>query len=145
MYRFTGGTVEVLVAHPGGPFFKGRGAGWWSIPKGEIDADDVDGLAAARREFEEETGFAAAGAAISLGVVKQKSGKLVEAWGVEGDLDPGGLVSNTVRLQWPPRSGRYVEVPEIDEVVWATPGEAKRLLNTSQAEFVDRLVRLLGD
>jgi predicted NUDIX family NTP pyrophosphohydrolase len=143
LYRLSGGVPEVLLVHPGGPFWARRDAGAWSVPKGEYeDADDP--LAAARREFEEETGTALeTGELLELGDVKQKNGKLVSAWAAEGDLDPDAVHSNTFTMEWPPRSGRTAEFPEIDRAGWFGIDEAREKLNPAQAEFLDRLLELL--
>lgn len=144
LFRRTGDGIEVLIAHPGGPMWARRDEGAWSLPKGALDVDE-DLLDAARREFREETGHAAPdGPSIDLGEVRMRSGKVVHAWGVEGDLDPAAIESMPFELEWPPRSSRRVTVPEIDRVAWLRPGEARRLLNTAQAAFVDRLLEALG-
>jgi predicted NUDIX family NTP pyrophosphohydrolase len=143
LYRLSGGRPEVLLVHPGGPFWARRDAGAWSVPKGEYeDADDP--LAAARREFEEETGTALeTGELLELGDVKQKNGKVVSAWAAEGDLDPDAVHSNSFTMEWPPRSGRTAEFPEIDRAGWFGIDEAREKLNPAQAEFLDRLLELL--
>lgn len=142
LYRGTPGGIEVLIAHPGGPFWAHRDEGAWSIPKGLVDeGEDLE--AAARREFAEETGTEVTGPLIPLGVVTLRSRKPVHGFAAEGDLDPETIVSNTFPLEWPPKSGRFLEVPEIDEVAWCDPAEAKRLLNPAQAELVDRLQEAL--
>jgi predicted NUDIX family NTP pyrophosphohydrolase len=143
LYRLSGGAPEVLLVHPGGPFWARRDAGAWSVPKGEYeDADDP--LAAARREFEEETGTALeTGELLELGDVKQKNGKVVSAWAAEGDLDPDAVHSNTFTTEWPPRSGRTAEFPEIDRAGWFGIDEAREKVNPAQAEFLDRLLDLL--
>jgi predicted NUDIX family NTP pyrophosphohydrolase len=143
LYRLPGGAPEVLLVHPGGPFWARRDAGAWSVPKGEYeDADDP--LAAARREFEEETGTALETAELlELGDVRQKNGKVVSAWAAEGDLDPDAVHSNTFTMEWPPRSGRTAEFPEIDRAGWFGIDEARAKLNPAQAEFLDRLLELL--
>jgi predicted NUDIX family NTP pyrophosphohydrolase len=134
---------EVLLVHPGGPFWSRRDEGAWSIPKGEY-ADAEDAMAAARREFEEETGAAPPpGALIELGEIRQRSGKHVTAWAAEGDLDPATVVSNTFPLEWPPRSGRTQEFPEVDRAEWFPADEARRRLVPAQAAFVDRLLERL--
>ena len=137
--------LEVLHAHPGGPFFTNRDEGHWTLPKGEPDAPDEDLLAVARREFAEEVGHPAPAAQpdrappIALGTIVQKGGKVVHAWGLEGDLDPAVAVSNEFEMEWPPRSGRSQTFPEIDRVAWFAPGEARRRLKPTQVPFVDRL------
>jgi predicted NUDIX family NTP pyrophosphohydrolase len=136
--------TEVLLAHPGGPFWARKDLGAWTIPKGELDEGE-DPRACALREFAEETGTRPAdGALEELGSVKQKSGKVVVAFAVEGDLDPATLVSNTFELEWPPRSGRVREFPEIDRAEWFELGTAREKLNPAQAAFVDRLEALLA-
>ncbi len=138
--RPPGGGLEVLLGHPGGPYFARKDAGAWSIPKGEAEPGE-DLIAVARREFREETGHAAPhGPAIPLGVVRQKGGKLVHAWALEGDLDPAAAVSNTFALPWPPGSETLVAFPEIDRVAWFGIGEARRRIKEAQAAFLDRLV-----
>jgi predicted NUDIX family NTP pyrophosphohydrolase len=132
--------VEVLLGHPGGPLFERKDHGHWSIPKGELDGDD-DWYAVARREFEEETGSPAPGApAIELGEIRQKGGKVVVAWALAGDLDPATAHSNTFLFEWPPRSGRRIEIPEIDRVAWFTPDEARSRIKETQIPFIDRLL-----
>jgi predicted NUDIX family NTP pyrophosphohydrolase len=143
LYRLSGGAPEVLLVHPGGPFWARRDAGAWSVPKGEYEDGD-DPLASALREFEEETGAALeTGELLELGDVKQKSGKVVRAWAAEGDLDPDAVHSNTFTMEWPPRSGRTAEFPEIDRAGWFGIDEAREKLNPAQAEFLDRLLELL--
>lgn len=140
LYRRTADGVEVLLAHPGGPLWAHRDDGAWSIPKGEIE-DGEDELTVARREFEEETGQPAPdGDCIPLGEIRQKSGKVVVAWACEGDLDPATARSNTFQLEWPPKSGRYQETPEVDRVEWFDPDAARRRLNPAQVALVDRLL-----
>jgi predicted NUDIX family NTP pyrophosphohydrolase len=136
--------TEVLLAHPGGPFWARKDLGAWSIPKGELDEGE-DPRGGALREFAEETGTQLPdGALEELGSVKQKSGKLVVAFAVEGDLDPATLVSNTFEVEWPPRSGRIQEFPEIDRAEWFDLDTAREKLNPAQAAFVDRLDELLA-
>lgn len=142
-YRHSDDAIEVLIAHPGGPFWSKRDEGVWSIPKGEVE-DGEDFLLAARREFTEELGVASPeGPYVDLGVITQKAGKEVFAWAVEAEVDPDAVMSNTFTMEWPPRSGRQAEFPEIDRVAWVTPDEAKKRLNPAQAELVDRLVSLV--
>jgi predicted NUDIX family NTP pyrophosphohydrolase len=143
LYRHRPDGPELLLVHPGGPFWARKDLGAWSIPKGE-HAEDEDAEACARREFEEETGTAPpARALIDLGEVRQRSGKRVSVWAVEGDLDAGTVRSNTFTLEWPPRSGREREFPEVDRAAWFGADEARRRLVPAQAAFVDRLLELL--
>lgn len=143
MFRHRGGTLEVLLAHPGGPFWASRDAASWTLPKGEIDPGE-DPLDAARREFEEETGFASAPPFLLLGELKQKSGKRITAWAFEGDADPLRLVSNPFEMEWPPRSGRMQRFPEIDRVSWFGPQEARAKVLPAQAPFIETLQTLLA-
>lgn len=143
-YRHSDDAIEVLIAHPGGPFWSKRDEGVWSIPKGEVE-DGEDFLLAARREFTEELGVASPeGPYVDLGVITQKAGKEVFAWAVEAEVDPDAVMSNTFTMEWPPRSGRQAEFAEIDRVAWVTPDEARVKLNPAQAELVERLVPLVG-
>jgi predicted NUDIX family NTP pyrophosphohydrolase len=144
LYRRRGrpdGPVEVLLAHPGGPYFARRDIGDWTIPKGEPNAGGEALEAVARREFEEETGTEIDPAAptIELGSIVQKGGKVVHAWGVEGDLDPAEARSNEFEVEWPPRSGRRERFPEIDRVAWFELDEARRRVKPTQAPLIDRL------
>jgi predicted NUDIX family NTP pyrophosphohydrolase len=146
--RPAGGGLEVLLAHPGGPFFTTRDVGDWTIPKGEPHGTGEDDLlAVARREFEEETGTAidASAPAIPLGSIVQKGGKVVHGWAVEGDLDPAEAHSNEFELEWPRGSGRRLMFPEIDRVEWFEPDEARRRIKATQAPFIDRLEAALRD
>ncbi len=143
LYRRRGEGIEVLVAHPGGPFWRGKETGAWSIPKGELD-DGEDARTAAVREFAEETGHRLdANDLEDLGTVVQRNGKIVHAFAAEGDLDPASVSSNTFAIEWPPRSGRFVSFPEIDRVAWVSPEEAERLLNPAQAPLVRRLLETI--
>lgn len=145
LYRRGAAGIEVLLAHPGGPFFASRDAGHWSIPKGEPDGDEPL-EAVALREFAEETGHAPpSGPRLELGSIRQKGGKVVHAWAVEGDLDPATAHSNTFELVWPPGSGRYITVPEIDRVAWFDLDEARRRIKAAQIPLLDRLEAHLGD
>ena len=145
LYRLVGDEVEVLVAHPGGPIWSRRDSGAWSLPKGAPDDHETDLLEAARREFEEETGHRPPeGPVVDLGEVRMRSGKVVHGYAAEGDLDPARITSMEVDVEWPPRSGRRITVPEIDRVAWCGPAEARRRLNPAQAAFVDRLLRALA-
>ena len=139
LYRNTNNILEVFLVHPGGPFFKNKDEGSWSIPKGEF-LDDEEALTAAKREFEEETGQAIDGNFISLGSIKQKNGKTVYTWAVEGDINHETILSNTCEIEWPPRSGKKLTIPEIDRAAWFEVVEAKRKINTAQAELIDRLI-----
>lgn len=142
--RTPDGGVEVLLAHPGGPIWAKRDEGAWTVPKGEFHEGE-EAWAVAQREFEEETGHPAPGGdPIVLGEIQQKGGKVVDAWALEGDLDPATSHSNTFPLQWPPRSGRWITVPEIDRVEWFTPDEAKRRIKETQIPFLDRLLDALS-
>jgi predicted NUDIX family NTP pyrophosphohydrolase len=139
LFRRASDGVEVLLVHPGGPVWAKRDHGAWSIPKGEY-GEDEDPLAAARREFAEELGSPPPdGETIDLGEVRQKAGKVVCAWALAGDLDPGELVSNTFTMEWPPRSGRTREFPEVDRAQWFELGEARERINPAQAALLDRL------
>jgi len=145
LYRKRGEGIEVLLVHPGGPFWADRDAGSWSVPKGEVEIGE-EALAVARREFEEETGHSPpAGEPIDLGEIRQASGKVVHAWAVEGDLDPARVTSNTFMMEWPPRSGRQQEFPEVDRAQWFEPDDARRRMNSAQAELVDRLLARLPE
>lgn len=145
LYRRKGGSVEVLIAHPGGPVWARRDTAAWSIPKGAPLDTELDLLEAARREFEEETGQRAPdGEPVDLGEVRMRSGKVVHAWAYEGDMDPARLESMEVEVEWPPKTGLTMVVPEIDRVLWARPADARRRLNPAQAEFVDRLLAVLA-
>lgn len=142
MYRRREGGIEVLLAHPGGPFWKSKDLGSWSIPKGEYEERE-DALAAARREFAEEIGSAPEGELIPLGDIRQAGGKIVAAWAIEGDCDPSAIRSNTFSMEWPPRSGRMQEFPEIDKAQWFSLEEARAKILAGQAEFLDRLAAAL--
>jgi predicted NUDIX family NTP pyrophosphohydrolase len=145
LYRWTAyREIEVLLGHPGGPYFAKKDDGAWGIPKGESEPGETE-WEVARREFEEETGFAAPdGSPIELGEIVQKGGKEVIAWALEGDLDPTKAASNLIEIEWPPRSGRWTTIPELDRVAWYTPDAARRAIRERQAPFVDRLLVALG-
>jgi len=140
MYRRRGGALEVFLVHPGGPFFIKKDIGVWSIPKGEIDEGE-DALAAAKREFEEETGFKAEGKFFPLSHVTQKGGKIVQAWAVEGDCDPEKMKSNMFTMEWPPHSGRPQEFPEMDSAGWFAVNEAREKIISAQISFLDELLQ----
>ena len=142
LFRRTRGVLEVFVAHPGGPFWRDREAGAWTIPKGAVEAGE-DHLAAAIREFVEETGITPTPPFLPLGSVRQKAGKTIHAWAWEGDADADAISSNTMKTEWPRKSGRWIEYPEVDRCAWLAPDEARRLLNPAQAELVGRLEGLL--
>ena len=143
LYRVPAGELEVLLVHPGGPFWARRDQGAWSIPKGEYEAGE-DPRAGAAREFEEELGAPLpADELIDLGTVKQRSGKVVTAFAAEGDLDPAAVRSNTFEMEWPPKSGKTRTFPEVDRAGWFEPAAAREKLVPAQAEFVDRLLERL--
>jgi predicted NUDIX family NTP pyrophosphohydrolase len=139
MYRWRNRVLEVFLVHPGGPFWAKKDQGSWSVPKGEY-AESEAALEAAKREFTEETGFAANGHFLSLGEVTQSGGKLVSVWAVEGDCDPAKVVSNFCQIEWPPRSGRMIKIPEADRGAWFDVAEAKTHILKAQLPFLDRLV-----
>src|SRR5215469_5882587 len=143
MYRRREGEVEVFLVHPGGPFWARKDLGAWSIPKGEY-GEGEEPLTAAQREFEEETGFLTRGDFLELGAVKQAGGKVVSAWAFEGDCDPGELKSNVFEMEWPPRSGRVAEFPEVDRARWFSIAEARERILKSQAPLLDALVQRLS-
>lgn len=138
MYRVRDGVPEVLLVHPGGPFWRNKDEGAWSIPKGE-PAEGEDLLDVARREFREELGYDAAGPFHPLAPVKQKGGKVVHAWSCHGDLDTAHIRSNTFTIEWPPKSGRRMEVPEVDRAEFFGFLTARRKVNPAQAAFLDEL------
>jgi predicted NUDIX family NTP pyrophosphohydrolase len=144
MYRRDGGGLQVLLVHPGGPFFRNKDEGAWSIPKGEVGPGE-EPLDAAVREFEEEIGLAPTGPFLALTQVKQKGGKTVHAWAFEGDCDPTAISCNTFTIEWPPRSGRHVEFPEVDRAGFFAPDEARRKVNSGQVPLIDELERIAGD
>ena len=144
MYRRRNRRLEVFLVHPGGPFWAKKDLGAWSVCKGEYGEGEPP-LEAAIREFHEETGFTARGDFLELGAVQQSGGKVVSAWAFEGDCDPSDLVSNRCQLEWPPRSGRLIEIPEVDRGGWFSISEARERILKSQTPFLDRLSRLLGD
>jgi predicted NUDIX family NTP pyrophosphohydrolase len=143
LYRRGDAGVAVLLVHPGGPFWAKKDLGAWSIPKGEY-VEDEEPLAAAQREFAEETGAQPRGDYVPLGEVKQPGGKHVTAWAVEGDFDPATLVSSSFEMEWPPRSGRKRSFPEVDRAGWFSPDEARQKILSGQRPFIDRLEQLLS-
>jgi predicted NUDIX family NTP pyrophosphohydrolase len=143
MYRYHAGTLQVLLVHPGGPFWVNKDIGAWSIPKGLIGPGE-DPLEAALREFREETGFKVSGHFIQLTPVKMKSGKLIQAWAAEGDCDPMALESNTFTMEWPVGSGRQQEFPEVDKAAWFEVAEAENKINQGQAGLIEELLQILS-
>ena len=142
LYRLRAGTLEVLLVHPGGPFWAKKDAGAWSLPKGEFEEGD-DPLETAKREFLEETGSPVSGEFVALTPLKQKSGKLVHAWAAEGDIDAASIRSNTFSMEWPPRSGKQQEFPEVDRGEWFSIPAAREKLQEGQLGFLDELELLL--
>jgi predicted NUDIX family NTP pyrophosphohydrolase len=142
LYRRRPDACEVFLVHPGGPFWQARDSGAWSIPKGEPSSDE-DLLDAARREFSEETGFRISGDFLPLAPIKQRGGKIIVAWAVEGDCDPAGIRSNTFTTEWPPRAGHVRDFPEVDRAAWFTIDEARGRITTGQRGFLDQLCQLL--
>lgn len=143
LYRRRGEAIEVFLVHPGGPFWARKDEGAWTIPKGEPGPDEAP-LACALRELAEETGIAVEGPFLPLEPCRQKAGKLVRAWAVEADCDPAAVRSNTFLLEWPPRSGRKLEVPEVDRAEWFGLEEARRKIKPAQTAFLDQLEKLAG-
>jgi len=142
MFRRSNGRLEVFLVHPGGPLWAGKDKGAWTIPKGEYKKSE-DPLAAARREFHEETGFDSTAEFLELGSIRQKSGKIVTAWAFQGDCDPTQLTSNTCEIEWPPRSGRRLEIPEVDRGQWFSLEEAREYIREEQAKLIDELYNVL--
>jgi predicted NUDIX family NTP pyrophosphohydrolase len=142
LFRRRGGALELFLAHPGGPFWRDRDLGAWTLPKGGVNAGEAL-FDAACREFEEETGVVPRGPFLELGSVRQRAGKRVHAWAWEGEADPATVRSNVMRAEWPRGSGRFITYPEVDRCAWFSPDEARLRLNPAQAEFVGRLEALL--
>ena len=143
-FRRSRGELEVFLVHPGGPFFRNKDAGVWTIPKGLVEEPTATGetetlVATARREFQEETGFTPGEPLIELGSVRMKSGKTVHAWAFEGEVDPARLRSNLFQLEWPPQSGQFIDVPEVDRAAYFAIPEAREKIIPAQAAFLDRL------
>ena len=139
LFRRSEGGPEVLLVHPGGPFWARRDEGAWTIPKGLVEAGESPEQAAVR-ELGEETGWAFEGPRLPLGTIRQKAGKVVHAWAIEADVDPTTLVSNTIEITWPPRSGRQMTIPEVDRAAWFDLGTARAKINPAQEALLDRLV-----
>ena len=143
LYRKNNKLIKFFLVHPGGPFWKGKEIGAWSIPKGEF-TNEEDPLIVARREFNEETGQTVEGNFIELKPIKQKGGKMVYAWAVEGDADAENIVSNTLKQEWPYKSGKWITIPEVDKAGWFGVEEAKEKINVAQVNFIDELVERLN-
>ena len=143
LYRMHGEVLQVFLVHPGGPYWAGKNLGSWSIPKGEY-LEGEDPLTAAQREFQEETSFLAPSPFCPLGSVRQASGKLVLAWASLGDCDPATLVSNRCEIEWPPRSGKKIDIPEVDRGAWFPIADARAHILLAQQPFLDRLQALLA-
>jgi len=143
MYRRRPPNVEVFLVHPGGPFFAKKDLGAWTIPKGEY-LEEESPLDAAKREFQEETGFPVTESFLDLGSIKQAGGKIVSAWAFEGDCDPSTMISNDCEVEWPPRSGRLIEIPEADRGAWFSIDEAKARIKSTQIPLLDRLMTALN-
>jgi predicted NUDIX family NTP pyrophosphohydrolase len=139
LYRRKDNFIEVFLVHPGGPFWKGKDKGAWSIPKGEFTREE-DPLTAAKREFQEETGQSVQGDFQELKPIQQKGGKMVYAWAVEGDVDADNIVSNTFKQEWPYKSGKWITIPEVDKAGWFSVEEAKEKMNAAQVAFVEELI-----
>ena len=143
MFRDSNGPLEVFLVHPGGPLWANKDKGAWTIPKGEYKKKDEDPLAAARREFQEETGFESVGKFHELGSITQKSGKIVTAWAFRGDCDPAKLISNRCEIEWPPRSGKRIEIAEIDRGRWFSLDEGRDYIREEQEPLLDELSNLI--
>ncbi len=143
LYRRSRNGLELFLAHPGGPFWKDKETGAWTIPKGVLDPDE-DPLDAAQREFTEETGIRPRGPFITLGTVRQRAGKTIHAWAWEGDADADTTTSNEMRTEWPRGSGRWITFPEVDRCAWFDPATARVRINPAQAELIDRLEAVLA-
>jgi predicted NUDIX family NTP pyrophosphohydrolase len=142
LYRKKGSSLEVFLIHPGGPFWSKKDESAWSIPKGEF-LENEDPLTAAKREFQEETGFSVEGPFVSIGSVKQSSGKVVQAWACEGDVDASAIQSNTFQLEWPPHSGKYQDFPEADRAEWFPMDVARQKILKVQLPFLQNLEHVL--
>lgn len=143
MYRVRNGCVQVLLVHPGGPFFQKKDEGYWTIPKGEVDPGE-DLLQTAQREFHEETGLTAMGPFTPLSPITQKGGKIVHAWAFVGDCDPSQIVSNLFTLEWPPKSGRMAQFPEVDRAEFFGLADVRKKIKATQMGLVDELMQIIG-
>jgi len=143
LYRFTNKVIEFFLIHPGGPFFIKKDLGGWSVPKGEFDESE-NSFDAAIREFKEEVGVDLSGKAITLSPIKQKGGKEVFAWAMKGDLDPQNILSNTFTIEWPPKSGKFRDYPEVDKGDWFDYDAAKQKINPAQIPFIEELIKKLN-
>ncbi len=143
MFRGSSRQLEVFLVHPGGPLWAKKDKGAWTIPKGEYKKKSEDALAAARREFKEETGFDSEGEFLELGSITQRSGKIVTAWAFRGDCDPAKLISNTCKIEWPPRSGKKIEISEIDRGRWFSVDEAREYIREEQEPLLDELCKVI--
>ena len=142
LYKFNGNEIQFFLVHPGGPFWKNKDAGAWTIPKGEFEYGE-DGFATAKREFKEETGSEIDDNFIALTPIKQKGGKLVNAWAIEGNIDADNLTSNTFKIQLPPKSGKWIDIPEVDKAAWFSVAGAKQKINPAQIPLIDELLNML--
>lgn len=142
LYRFVFNEIQFFLVHPGGPFWKNKDAGAWTIPKGELEENE-DALAAAKREFKEETGQEIVGNFIPLTPIKQKGGKMIYAWATEGNIDADNITSNSFKIQWPPKSGKLIDVPEVDKAGWFSVAKAKQKINPGQIPLIDELLDLI--
>jgi predicted NUDIX family NTP pyrophosphohydrolase len=143
LYRFKNKVIEFFLVHPGGPFFINKDLGGWSVPKGEFDESE-NAFDAAIREFKEEVGIDLSGKAIMLSPIRQKGGKQVFAWAIEGDLDPQNISSNTFTIEWPPKSGKFRDYPEVDKGGWFDYHTAKQKINPAQTPFIEELIKKLN-
>lgn len=141
LYRFQQQQLQVFLVHPGGPFWKNKDLGAWSIPKGEHSPNE-DPLATAKREFKEETGQTIEGEFKPLGQIKQKGGKLITAWAVQGNIDASKITSNLISIPWPPRTNKFIEIPEVDRGEWFDAATALKKINPAQAAFIHQLVTI---
>jgi predicted NUDIX family NTP pyrophosphohydrolase len=144
LYRISDGQLQIFLIHPGGPFFRNKDDGTWSIPKGEYIEGEEEPLLAAKREFEEETGQKIDGKFIALEPITQKGGKKVYAWAVEGDIDHEVIQSNLFEIEWPPRSGKKQTFPEVDKAGWFDTETAKARINIAQIDLIENLIRVIG-